>query len=249
MDVRSALDRVRAALPAGEERPGQVAMAEAVERAIERERHLIVQAGTGTGKSLGYLVPAILSGRRVVVATATKALQDQLAGKDLPFLARHLGVPFDAAVLKGRANYLCRQRADEVAGGDDQLSLDDVAGDVGALGRDVVRLVEWGRTTATGDRSDLDFEPRARAWAAVSVGSTECPGALKCPSGEDCFAEAARRRAEEADVVVVNTALYGAHLASGGHVLPEHDLVVFDEAHALEDVAAESLGLELGGGR
>ncbi|MFP5377307.1 MAG: ATP-dependent DNA helicase [Acidimicrobiia bacterium] len=249
MDVRSALDRVRGALPAGEERPGQVAMAEAVERAIERERHLIVQAGTGTGKSLGYLVPAILSGRRVVVATATKALQDQLAGKDLPFLARHLGVPFDAAVLKGRANYLCRQRADEVAGGDDQLSLDDVSGDVGALGRDVVRLVEWGRTTTSGDRSDLDFEPRARAWAAVSVGSTECPGALKCPSGDGCFAEAARRRAEDADVVVVNTALYGAHLASGGHVLPEHDVVVFDEAHALEDVAAESLGLELGGGR
>ena len=248
MDVKAALDRVRAALPAGEERPGQVAMAEAVARAVTTGRHLVVQAGTGTGKSVGYLVPAILSGRRVVVATATKALQDQLAAKDLPFLARHLGVPFDFAVVKGRSNYLCRQRADEVTGGGDQLTLDDDA-DVGPLGRDVLRLVEWGRTTETGDRSDLDFEPRPRAWAAVSVSATECPGAAKCPSGETCFAEAARQRAEAADVVVVNTHLYGAHLASGGHVLPEHDVVVFDEAHALEDVAAESLGLELGAGR
>ena len=248
MDVKAALDRVRAALPAGEERPGQVAMAEAVARAVTTGRHLVVQAGTGTGKSLGYLVPAILSGKRVVVATATKALQDQLAGKDLPFLARHLGVPFEFAVVKGRSNYLCRQRADEVMGGGDQLTLDDAA-DVGPLGRDVLRLVEWGRSTETGDRSDLDFEPRPRAWAAVSVGATECPGAVKCPSGEACFAEAARKRAEAADVVVVNTHLYGAHLASGGHVLPEHDVVVFDEAHALEDVAAESLGMELGAGR
>ena len=247
-DVRAALDRVRAALPAGEERPGQVAMAEAVAQGITAGRHVVVQAGTGTGKSLGYLVPAVLSGRRVVVATATKALQDQLAGKDLPFLASHLGVPFDFAVLKGRSNYLCRQRASEVAGGD-QLTIDDVADDVGTLGREVVRLVEWGSTTETGDRSDLDFEPRPRAWAAVSVGARECPGAAKCPSGEECFAEAARKRAEAADVVVVNTHLYGAHLASGGHVLPEHDVVVFDEAHALEDVAAESLGLELGAGR
>ena len=248
-DVTAALGRVRAALPAGEDRPGQAAMAEAVARALGDKRHLVVQAGTGTGKSLGYLVPAVLAGRRVVVATATKALQDQLAGKDLPFLARHLGVPFEFAVLKGRSNYLCRQRAGEVAGGSDQLSIDDLGADVGALGREVVRLVEWARTSDTGDRADLDFEPRAAAWSAVSVAARECPGAAKCPSGDTCFAEAARKRAESADVVVVNTHLYGAHLASGGHVLPEHDVVVFDEAHALEDVAAESLGLELGAGR
>ena len=249
VEVATALDRVREALPAGEARPGQVAMAAAVARAIETGRHLVVQAGTGTGKSLGYLVPAVLSGKRVVVATATKALQDQLAGKDLPFLARHLGRPFDFAVLKGRANYLCLQRAAEVSGGDDQLAMDDLADDVGELGREVVRLVEWGRTSGTGDRAELDFEPRPRAWAAVSVGAMECPGAARCPSGEACFAEAARKRAEAADVVVVNTHLYGAHLASGGHVLPEHDVVVFDEAHALEDVAADSLGVELGAGR
>ena len=223
-------------------------MAAAVARAIDAERHLVVQAGTGTGKSLSYLVPAILSGKRVVVATATKALQDQLAGKDLPFLARHLGVPFDFAVLKGRSNYLCRQRAVEVSD-DDQLSLGDLGDDVGALGREVVRMVEWARTSGTGDRADLPFEPRPTAWSAVSVSAMECPGAARCPSGETCFAEDARKRAEEADVVVVNTHLYGAHLASGGHVLPDHDVVVFDEAHALEDVAADSLGVELGAGR
>ena len=239
--------RVVAALhDGGEERPGQMEMAEAVAAAVTNEQHLVVQAGTGTGKSLAYLVPALLSGKRVVVATATKALQDQLAGKDLPFLEKHLEVPFEFAVLKGRSNYLCRQRAREVMGGDDQLELDD---DVGDLGREIARLIEWGRSSPTGDRAELDFEPRPRAWSSVSVSAMDCPGASRCPSGEDCFAEQARQRAEAADVVVVNTHLYGAHLASGGHVLPEHDVVVFDEAHELEDIAAASLGLELGAGR
>ncbi|MDP9071674.1 MAG: ATP-dependent DNA helicase [Actinomycetota bacterium] len=239
-----------AALPAGEARLGQRAMAAAVSRALTERRHVVVQAGTGTGKTLAYLVPTILLGARCVVATATKALQDQLVGKDLPFLARHLGVPFAFASLKGRANYLCRQRAREVAGGhDDQLSLDEGADELGPLGRDVARLLEWGQDSPTGERSELPFEPRARAWSALSVSATECPGASRCPSGDECFAEAARRRAEEAHVVVVNTHLYAAHLASGGHLLPDHDVVVFDEAHELEDVAASSLGLELGGGR
>jgi ATP-dependent DNA helicase DinG len=249
MDTEEALARVVAALPAGENRPGQRTMAQAVAAGIAGRRHVIVQAGTGTGKSAAYLVPAVLSGSKVVVATATKALQDQLAGKDLPFLREHLGLPFEYAVLKGRSNYLCRQRAHEVAGGDDQLTIDDLADDVGALGKEIARLVEWGRTTPTGDRADLDFEPRPKAWSAVSVNAMECPGAVRCPAGGECLAEAARQRAEEADVVVVNTHLYGAHLASGGHVLPEHDVVVFDEAHELEDIAASSLGLELGSGR
>ena len=249
-EVAEALSRMRAALPAGEERPGQLAMAQAVALALAGRRHLVVQAGTGTGKSLGYLIPALLSGRRVVVATATKALQDQLAGKDLPFLARHLGVPFEYAVLKGRSNYLCRQRASELGGeGAEQLGLEDLDESAGDAAKEVMRLVEWSRTSSTGDRADLPFEPRPFSWSAVSVTSTECPGATKCPSGETCFAEAARQRAEAADVVVVNTHLYGAHLASGGFLLPEHDVVVFDEAHALEDVAADSLGLELGAGR
>jgi ATP-dependent DNA helicase DinG len=248
-DVDAALTRVTSALPEAEERPGQHRMAAAVAAALDGKRHLIVQGGTGTGKSIAYLVPAILSGRKVVVATATKALQDQLAGKDLPFLAAHLGRPFTFSVMKGRSNYLCRQRAAEVTDGDDQMTLDDMADDVGALGKEIMSLVEWGRTAERGDRSDLAFEPRPRAWSAVSVSAMECPGAIKCPRGEECFAEQARREADDADVVVVNTHLYGAHLSSGGHVLPEHDVVVFDEAHELEDIAASSLGLELGAGR
>jgi ATP-dependent DNA helicase DinG len=120
---------------------------------------------------------------------------------------------------------------------------------LGAFGRQVRRLIEWSMTAQTGDRADLPFEPQARAWSMVSVGSTECPGAHRCPSGDVCFAEAARTRAQLADVVVVNTHLYATHLASGGTVLPEHDVVIFDEAHELEDVASSSLGLELAPGR
>jgi ATP-dependent DNA helicase DinG len=253
--VTEALARVVAELPGGgEARAGQLEMAQAVAKAITERRHLVVQAGTGTGKSLAYLVPAILSGQRVMIATATKALQDQLATKDLPFLQTHLGLPFEFATLKGRSNYLCVQRAREVAGpgtgGDEQLALDDGSESrVGELGKEILALIEWGKTTTTGDRSDLSFEPRARAWSQVSVNAMECPGAGKCPSGDDCFAEQARQRAELADVIVVNTHLYGTHLATGGYVLPEHDVVIFDEAHELEDVAAASLGLELGAGR
>ena len=250
--VLGQLGKVVAALPGGgEARPGQQEMALAVASAIESQRHLIVQAGTGTGKSVGYLVPALLSGRKVVVATATKALQDQLAAKDLPFLQQHLGAPFEFAVVKGRSNYFCRQRGREVAGGGDQLDLDGVdADDLGTgFSAQVMRLLQWGAESETGDRSELEFEPSPKAWAQVSVNAMECPGAARCPSGDACFAEFARERAEMADVVVANTHLYGTHLASGGHVLPDHDVVVFDEAHELEDVASSSLGLELGAGR
>jgi ATP-dependent DNA helicase DinG len=257
-EAAAALDRVVGGLPGGgDSRPGQRQMVAAVARAIAQRRHLIVTAQTGTGKSLAYLVPALLSGSRVVVATATKALQDQLAKKDLPFLAERLAIPFEFAVLKGRSNYLCRQRALEVAGGGDQLELSasdpgrpglDAAA-LGSFGRQVRRLIEWSMTAETGDRADLPFEPHARAWAMVSVGSSECPGANRCPSGDVCFAEAARKRAALADVVVVNTHLYATHLASGGAVLPPHDVVIFDEAHELEDVASSTLGLELAPGR
>ncbi|MGH9087257.1 MAG: ATP-dependent DNA helicase, partial [Acidimicrobiales bacterium] len=249
-DVVRTLQKVTAALPGGgEDRPGQVAMAEAVAGAIERERHLVVQAGTGTGKSLAYAVPAALSGRTVVVATATKALQDQLATKDLPSVAAALDRPLDVAVLKGRSNYLCLQRAGEVAGDGHQQSLDQQPGETGHLVDQVRRLLRWGGETDSGDRGELDFEPDGRAWAMVSVGPRECPGAARCPSGDRCFAERARRRAADADVVVVNTHLYGAHLASGGTVLPPHDVVVFDEAHEVEEVMTASLGVDLPPGR
>ncbi len=224
-------------------------MAEAVAAAVSSGRHLVVQAGTGTGKSLAYLVPAVLSGKRTVVATATKALQDQLAGKDLPFLAAHLGTPFSFAVLKGRANYVCLQRIAEIdrAAGADQLALDGLADRAPA--DELRRLRAFASTSEGGDRADLDFEPSPSAWAAVSVAARECPGAARCPSGDRCFAERARQAAEEADVVVVNTHLYGLHLESGGVVLPEHDLVVVDEAHQLEDTISATFGIELGGAR
>jgi ATP-dependent DNA helicase DinG len=255
--VSAGLGRVVGALPGGGDgRAGQREMAAAVASAIAHRRHLIVQAGTGTGKGLAYLVPALLSGSRVVVSTATKALQDQLASKDLPLVADHLGVPVVFAVLKGRSNYLCRQRAVEVAGGGEQLDL-SAAGEapgedgaaLGSFGREVRRLLEWAVTTETGDRSDLPFEPRPRAWGMVSVSAMECPGKARCPAGDVCFAEAARDRAAQADVIVVNTHLYATHLASGGNILPAHDVVIFDEAHELEDVASSSLGIEITAGR
>ena len=273
-DVAQALAAVTAALPGGgEDRPGQLAMAEAVGRAVDEHRHLVVAAGTGTGKSLAYLVPAALSGRRVVVATATKALQDQLATKDLPLVADALAgsAPLRVAVLKGRSNYLCRQRATEVGGAVEEPGLagmalfdaDEASGsgphhddggapttvDIGRLGGQLRRLIAWAATSETGDRAELDFEPQARAWAALSVSARECPGAFRCPSGTICFAEQARERAAGADIVVVNTHLYATHVASDGAVLPEHDVVVLDEAHAVEDTMTTALGVELTAGR
>src|SRR5437763_8790695 len=160
-------------------------MAAAVADGITNKRHVVVQAGTGTGKTLAYLVPAILSGRQTVVATATKALQDQLVGKDLPFLAAHLGRPFTYAALKGRSNYLCLQRAKEVLGsvdGGEQLAMSGVDPLADRAPRsELLRLIEWGTTSGTGDRAGLAFEPSGAAWAALSVSARECPGASRCP--------------------------------------------------------------------
>ena len=271
-EVIDTLHAVAAALPGGgESRPGQQDMAAAVAASMAGGRNLVVQAGTGTGKSLAYLVPVALSGERVVVATATKALQDQLADKDLPLVAGATGNDLTFAVLKGRSNYVCRQRVSEVGGRGSQLTMEpgsadppdaddtltpggDAFGDTDTsdpttLADQVRSLVRWSEDTVTGDRAELPFEPHFRAWAMVSTTARECPGAFKCPSGRDCFAEHARARAAEADVIVVNTHLYGAHLASGGAVLPEHSVVGFDEAHEVEDVMTDSLGLEVGPGR
>ncbi len=226
-------------------------MAEAVGRCISAGTHLQVRAGTGTGKSLAYLVPAVLSGKRVVVATATKALQDQLASKDLPLVARGIGRRLSFAVLKGRSNYLCAQRVREAGLLGAQGELGDVRGRPGSPGAaDQARAVlEWAGTTETGDRAELPLEPDPRVWSALSVSAEECPGAFRCPSGGECFAEAARARAAASDVVIVNLHLLGADLASGGAVLPEHDALVVDEAHELEDVLSASLGVTVGEGR
>ena len=256
-EVTDALRRVTSQLPGGGEvREGQAAMAEAVVSAIGKERHLVVQAGTGTGKSLGYLVPALLSGKRIVVSTATIALQDQLAAKDLPFLTKTLGVPFTFALLKGRSNYFCLQKAAELLQSSNQgeLSLpDDDSGPRRGNRVDVVaevtELATWSATTETGDRAELTKEPSVAAWSAVSVSAGECPGASKCPIGEACFSEKARQRASTADVVVVNTHLYAQHVRTGGYVLPDHDVVIFDEAHEVEDIIADGLGIEISSGR
>jgi len=246
--AEAALGAVVGAMVAGEARPQQLEMCRAVAHAIETGRHLVVQAGTGTGKSLAYLLAAVTSGRRVVVATATKALQDQLAGKDLP--AAHAAVPFTHAVLKGRANYLCRQRLEELGTPVATPGPPDAAGPVpSGLAAELHRVLAWAEETETGDRADLPFEPSERAWSLLSVGPRECPGAFRCPSGGRCFAERARALAADADVVVVNTHLYGAHLASGGAVLPPHEVVVFDEAHEVEEIMTASLGVELTPGR
>ncbi len=222
-------------------------MALTVADAIATGKHLVVQAGTGTGKTLGYLVPAIVAGKRVVVATATKALQDQLAAKDLPFLETHLGIPFDWAVLKGRSNYVCMQRVRELqAASTGQLELEEFAATVKV---DINKLVAWSGTTDTGDQASLDWAPSDKAWQAVSVGSDECPGATRCPMGAVCFAEAARTKASVADVIVVNMHLYGLHVGSGGMLLPEHDVVVMDEAHQLEDIMSDTVGVQVAGGR
>jgi len=250
--IDAALSTLAASLDGrGEIRIGQFQMAKAVARAVDEERPLVVRAGTGTGKTWAYLVGALVAGddRRVLIATATKALQDQLAGKDLPAVAASGVRPgLTWAVLKGRSNYLCRQAALEAGRGADAPTLGLTERSAG-IGDEVARLLKWGADSPTGDRAELDFEPRPAAWSSVSVGSEECPGAVACPSGRECFAEAAYQRAREADVVVVNLHLLGAHVASGGHVLPEHDVVVVDEAHEAEDVLSGALGVTLTPGR
>lgn len=250
VDVAAVLEHVTAGLPAHEDRPGQLQMAKAVAAAVDDERHLVVQAGTGTGKTMGYLVPAVLSGKKVVVATATLALQDQLHRKDLPFLAERLaaldGRELTWATLKGRSNYACLQRVDEIDGTGEQLDLEPLSN---AVKLEIGKLADWARTSSTGDVAELSWAPSDQAWRAVSVGSDECPGAKRCPNGEPCFAERARRRAAEADVTVVNMHLYGLHVGSEGAILPEHDVVVFDEAHMLEDIVSDTVGVEIGPNR
>ena len=240
----TALHAVVESLAGGMLREGQVRMTEAVASAFALRRNLLVQAGTGTGKSLAYLVPAVLAHERVVVVTATRALQEQLCRKDLPFLTTHLrdlGHPFSFAQLKGRSNYLCRARLAEHD--------TDRAGVLSGIRSDDALLDaidEWVEVTETGDRGDFAEPVPDALWGTLSMDSRECPGRQKCSLGETCFAERARDRAAFADVIVVNTALYAQHLVAAGKVLPDHGLVVVDEAHMLEDVCASAFGVDLG---
>jgi ATP-dependent DNA helicase DinG len=241
------------AVPGGTSRPGQEAMAQAVEEAATTGEHLIVQAGTGTGKSLAYLVPALHTGERAVISTATIALQTQLVESDLPRLADAvqplLGRRPQFALLKGRHHYLCLAKlhggaADEQSGGlfDDEPQW---LGQASKLGAQITRLRDWADDTETGDRSELDPGVDEQAWRQVSMPARECIGAQKCAFGDDCFAEASRARAREADIVVTNHSLLAVDMLAGRHILPEHDLLIIDEAHELADRVTSAAQAEL----
>lgn len=224
----------------GVERPGQVTMAQAVETAVDDSAHLLVQAGTGTGKSLGYLVPALAHGERVVVATATLALQRQLVERDLPRTVQSLKPLLrrepQFAMLKGRSNYLCLHRLHEGVPQEEEDGLFDVfeaAAPTSKLGKDLLRLRDWADETETGDRDGLTPGVSDKAWSQISVTSRECLGATKCAYGAECFAEAARERAKLADVVVTNHALLAIDAIEGAPVLPPHEVLIVDEAHEL----------------
>ncbi len=255
----------------GTPRPGQQAMAVAVEQAAAEGEHLLVQAGTGTGKSLAYLVPAIAhavaTGRPTVVSTATLALQAQIVDRDLPriadALAPLLGRRPTWQLVKGRRNYVCRQKLVGGFPSDDEMLFDlraDAptapvaaaatagAGPVGRFGREVARLQEWAESTASGDRDELVPGVSERAWRQVSVSARECLGGQRCPMAAECFSEQARERAHEVDVVVTNHALVAIDTFEGRRMLPGHDLLVLDEGHEFADRVTSVISDELSEG-
>ncbi|MBJ7400493.1 ATP-dependent DNA helicase [Mycolicibacterium sp.] len=239
----------------GTPRPGQVQMAEAVAHAFATGEHLAVQAGTGTGKSLAYLVPAIARALKeespVVVSTATIALQRQLVDRDLPRLVDAVADQLPRrprfALLKGRRNYLCLNKVHNGAGDEiaDIPQEELFRAPSSALGRDVARLTKWASDTETGDRDELSPGVPERSWSQVSVSARECLGMARCPFGTDCFAEKARAEAGRADVVVTNHALLAIDAIAEASVLPEHHLLVIDEAHELVDRVTSAATAEL----
>ncbi|BBX72648.1 ATP-dependent DNA helicase [Mycobacterium shinjukuense] len=240
----------------GSRRRGQLEMAAAVARAFESGEHLVVQAGTGTGKSLAYLVPAVVralgDNMPVVVSTATIALQRQLVDRDLPRLVDALANALPRrprfALLKGRRNYLCLNKIHgSGADADDEQSQQELFDTtaIAALGRDVARLTAWASTTDSGDRDDLKPGVPDRSWSRVSVSARECIGVARCPFGAQCFSERARARAGHADIVVTNHALLAIDAVAESAVLPEHTLLVIDEAHELVDRVTSVAAAEL----
>jgi len=226
--------------PNYEFRPGQVEMAEAVEAALADKRHLIVEAGTGTGKTLAYLVPALLSGKRIVVSTGTKNLQEQLFFKDVPFLQQHFARPLKVCYMKGRNNYACRQKIYDAEKEPVLSGLEEVA--------DFEIIQQWEKGTEFGDRAEIKTLPEgSTAWAKIDARTDMCTG-QKCPNFERCFITLMHQRAAESDIIIVNHHLFFADLALRdenyeGGILPAYDAVVFDEAHDIEDVAAQYFGV------
>lgn len=226
-------------MPQGyEHRGSQLEMAEILEQAFQKKRHAIVEAGTGTGKTLAYLVPAIRSGRRVVISTATKSLQEQLFTKDIPFLQKHFAPDLKVAVMKGRSNFLCRQKVHWMEGQPALKGLDEVDW--------FAQIADWEKLTETGDRAELNFLPDdADLWHRLDARREACTG-QKCPEFNRCFITAMHQRAAQADIVIVNHHLFFADLAlrqdDFGSILPEYAAVIFDEAHEIEDVAGSYFG-------
>jgi ATP-dependent DNA helicase DinG len=243
------------AVPGGVDRPGQVAMAEAVAEAAEHGDHLLVQAGTGTGKSLAYLVPALRIPPPVVVSTATLALQHQLIDQDLPRLADAVSPLLrrrpSFAVLKGRHHYLCLAKLDGGQADEPQDTLFEQRGGVtwlgeaGRLGKQMQRIRAWAGHTGTGDRDELDPGVDDTVWRQVSMPARECVGAQRCPYGEECFAEGSRVRARDADIVVTNHSLLAYDMLAGRHIVPPHRLLIVDEAHELADRVTAASQAEL----
>ncbi len=224
-----------------EHRPAQLQMAEAIEDAFENHHHAILEAGTGTGKTLAYLLPAICSGRRVVVSTATKSLQEQLYQKDVPFLQKHFAPEWKVAVMKGRSNFLCLAKMHSMADQPLLKGMEEV---------DAFRQIrDWARLTETGDRAELTFLPDdSDLWSRIDARRDTCTG-KKCPQFDQCFLTAMQTRAKEADLIIVNHHLFFADLAlkhdDFGSILPEYSAVVFDEAHEMEDVASDYFGRQI----
>ncbi|MEU8049599.1 ATP-dependent DNA helicase [Micromonospora haikouensis] len=249
------------AVPGGAARPGQQQMATAIAECVASGEHLLVQAGTGTGKSLGYLAPALTVDGPVVVSTATLALQSQLVEHDLPRLAEAvepvLGRRPTFAVLKGRHHYLCLARLDNSTEEEPTDTLFDAVepragggggrwlGEAGRLGKQIERLRDWAMETDTGDRDELDPGVDDLAWRLVSMPARECVGASRCPFGAECFAEASRARAREADIVVTNHSLLAVDMIAGRHIVPPHKLLIVDEAHELADRVSSAAQAEL----
>lgn len=224
-----------------EPRTSQLEMARIVDEAFSKHQHAVIEAGTGTGKTLAYLIPAIRSGRRVVISTATKSLQEQLFQKDIPFLQKHFAPGLKAALMKGRANFLCRQKVHQMDGQVVLKGIDEIDW--------FTQIRDWEKVTATGDRSELTFLPDdAELWNRIDARSDLCTG-QKCPEFARCFITAMKQRAEEADLVIVNHHLFFADLAirqdDFGSILPEYSAVVFDEAHEIEDVASDYFGRQI----
>jgi len=229
-------------MPGGyEHRRSQLSMAELVEDAFRNKRHLLVEAGTGTGKTLAYLIPAIRSGRRVVISTATKSLQEQLYVKDVPFLQRHFAPELKVAVMKGRSNFLCREKLRQMEGQPILKGMEELDW--------FTQIRDWERVTATGDRTELSFLPdEAELWSKLDARRETCTG-QQCAQFERCFITEMHRRAADADLIIVNHHLFFADLVlrqdDFGSVLPEYSAVIFDEAHEIEDVASDYFGRQV----